>query len=81
MSRPDIELGAQMKAERLVFRRKPETEVRTHGEPDHDFEAGSERANLPDEVEPGVVYRDVEVRWRTTARIGPGQPARPAGSE
>jgi hypothetical protein len=45
----------------------PETDVRTHGQPEHDSESGSGRTNLPDSVEPGVVYRDVEVRWRTAA--------------
>jgi hypothetical protein len=29
----------------------------------------SERENLPDEVEPGVTYRDVAVRWRLSARL------------
>jgi hypothetical protein len=28
----------------------------------------SERRNLPDEVEPGVTYRDVEVGWIAQAR-------------
>jgi hypothetical protein len=34
-------------------------------------EGGShtERENLPDEVEPGVTYRDVHVRWRAAAEI------------
>jgi hypothetical protein len=34
-------------------------------------EGGShtERENLPDEVEPGVTYRDVRVRWRAGARL------------
>ncbi len=29
----------------------------------------SERENLPDEVEPGVTYRNVAVRWRLAARL------------
>jgi hypothetical protein len=38
--------------------------------------SGSERQNLPDEVEPGVTYRDVSVRWRAAARLRrkPDQP-------
>ena len=62
---PDIEIGAVVKAKRLRFRKKPETEVRVEG----DGGSGSERENLPDTVEPGVTYRDVEVRWRAAARL------------
>ena len=29
----------------------------------------SERENLPDEVDPGVTYRNVAVRWRLAARL------------
>jgi hypothetical protein len=73
---PDVEIGASAKAKRLRFRDKPRTDVELHGEvvePDRrddvDMTSGSERTNLPDEVEPGVTYRDVSVRWRATARI------------
>jgi hypothetical protein len=31
--------------------------------------AGSARENLPDEVEPGVIYRDIAVSWRVAARL------------
>jgi hypothetical protein len=62
---PDIEIGAVVKAKRLRFHKKPETEVRVEG----DGGSGSERENLPDTVEPGVTYRDVEVRWRAAARL------------
>jgi hypothetical protein len=31
--------------------------------------SGSERENLPEEVEPGVTYRDVRIRWRAAARM------------
>ena len=63
--RPDIEMGAVVKAKRLRFKRVPETEVDV-GE---DGESRSERENLPDEVEPGVTYRDVRVRWGAAARL------------
>jgi hypothetical protein len=58
-----------VKAKRLRFKRVPETEVEFGGEPEHDSESGSERKNLPEEVEPDVTYRDVEVRWRAAAKI------------
>jgi hypothetical protein len=73
---PDVEIGASVKAKRLRFRRKPKTKVDFHGELQEsggDGElrtaSGSERENLPDEVEPGVTYEDVRVRWRAAARL------------
>jgi hypothetical protein len=77
---PDIEIGAAVRARRLRFRRKPEVDVeiegRTHIHSDERIEdvelesdSHSERRNLPDEVEPGVTYRDVKVRWGAAARI------------
>jgi hypothetical protein len=72
----DVEIGASVTAKRLRFREKPKTQVEIHGElhePEGHGEletaSGSERQNLPDEVEPGVTYRDVRVRWRAAARL------------
>lgn len=72
----DVEIGASVKAKRLRFREKPRTKVEPHGEvrepggrEDLHTTSGSERQNLPDEVEPGVTYRDVRVRWRFAARL------------
>jgi hypothetical protein len=63
-------------AMRLRFREKPKTQVELHGELHEpkgggklETASGSERQNLPDEVEPGVTYRDVRVRWRAAARL------------
>jgi hypothetical protein len=80
--KPDVEIGAAASAKRLRFKRKPRVEVDTHAESEIDpelaramerieGEGGShtERENLPDEVEPGVTYRDVHVRWRAAAEI------------
>jgi hypothetical protein len=78
---PDVEIGAAVRAKKLRFRRKPKVEVTTHARHEIDpaladelqieGEAGSqtERENLPDEVEPGVTYRDVRVRWKAGARV------------
>jgi hypothetical protein len=78
----DVEIGASVKAKRLRFRGKPKTQVELHGElhePESHGEletaSGSERQNLPDEVEPGVTYRDVRVRWRTAARLKEESPS------
>jgi hypothetical protein len=76
---PDIEIGAVARARRLRFRRKPETEVKFEGrtrvrsddrieDVELETDSHSERRNLPDEVEPGVTYRDVEVGWIAQAR-------------
>jgi hypothetical protein len=78
---PDVEIGAAVRAKKLRFRRKPKVEVTTHARREIDpalaeevrieGEAGSqaERENLPDEVEPGVAYRDVRVRWKAGGSI------------
>ncbi len=72
----DVEIGASVKAKRLRFREKPKTQVELHGELDEpaghgelETTSGSERQNLPEEVEPGVTYQDVRVRWRAAARL------------
>jgi hypothetical protein len=76
---PDIEIGASAKARKLRFRQKPKTRVEFQGstrvrtderveEIELETEERSERHNLPDEVEPGVTYRDVEVGWAAQAR-------------
>jgi hypothetical protein len=77
---PDVEIGAAVRAKKLRFRRKPKVEVTTYAHREIDRrladevriegDAGShtERENLPDEVEPGVTYRDVRVRWKAEAR-------------
>jgi hypothetical protein len=59
---PDVEIAALVRAEELRFECKPEVVVRA-------AEAVSERENLPDEVEPGVTYRDIAVSWRVAARL------------
>ena len=76
---PDIEVGAGFRASKLRFRRKPSTDVEFTGrtrvrsddrveEVGLETDSDSERRNLPDEVEPGVTYGDVEVGWTARAR-------------
>lgn len=65
---PDIAIGAAARAKRVRFAAKPETSVRFAGSPQIASGTQSERENLPDEVEAGVTYRDVEVRWAAAAR-------------
>ena len=79
---PDLMIGAAVRARRLRFRKKPKAKVETRGRArfrpdleldDVEAESGShsERRNLPEEVEPGVTYRDVEVGWVAAARARP----------
>ena len=65
----DIEIGAAARAKRLRFNRVPETETSFETGPDGESDSHTERENLPEQVEPGVTYRDVRVRWRGGARI------------
>jgi hypothetical protein len=69
MEQPDIEIGAVVRAKRLRFNKKPETEIRFEGQPDVDSSSGSKRKNLPETVEPGKTYRDVLVGWRAAAKL------------
>ncbi len=66
---PDISLTAGAKARELRFERVPDTETRFWGQDERETESGTERENLPDEVERDVVYRNVRIRLKTTARI------------
>jgi hypothetical protein len=76
---PDIEIGAAMRARKLRFRSKPKADVEFEGhsrvrsddrieDVEIESESGSERHNLPEEVEPGVTYRNVEIGWAARAR-------------
>jgi len=77
--RPDVEVGASFKARKLRFRSKPKSNVQFDGrtrvrsderveDVELETDSVSERRNLPDEVEPGVTYRNVEVGWAAQAR-------------
>ncbi len=64
---PEIEIGADVKAKRLRFDSVPETDVQLHGD-ERSF-SRSDRENLPDEVEPGVEYGNIRVRWLAAAYL------------
>ena len=59
----DIEIGAAAKAKRLRFKRVPRTDVEFEASATDAAESHTVRENLPEEVEPGVNYRDVRVGW------------------
>jgi hypothetical protein len=66
---PDVEIHTGVRAEKLRFGIVPETRVRFEGEPAERSSSEVESENLPDEVEPGVTYRDARVRWSARSRI------------
>jgi hypothetical protein len=66
---PDVEIAAIFRADELRFECEPRTSVRVHSDSPAEAEYVSERDNLPDQVEPGVTYRDVSVAWRVSARL------------
>jgi hypothetical protein len=66
---PDVEISTSARARAVRFGIVPQTSVWFDGEPGVRSSSRSERENLPDEIEPGVTYRDIRVRWRAAARI------------
>jgi hypothetical protein len=58
-----------VRARELRFGTVPDVRAWFEGEPGVRASSHTERENLPDEVEPGVTYRDVAVGWRARARI------------
>ena len=66
---PDVEMSAVIRAKELRFECKPEVEVGAYSDSPASAESVSERENLPEELEEGVTYRDVAVRWRLSARL------------
>jgi len=66
---PDVEMRAAARAEEVRFECKPDVEVRAYSDSPASAESASSRENLPDEVEPGVTYRDIAVSWRVAARL------------
>jgi hypothetical protein len=65
----DVEAFTGVRARELRFGNAPETKVWFEGEPAERSSSRTERENLPEEVEPGVTYRDVKVRWQARSRI------------
>jgi len=65
----DIELEASVEAAELRFDEPPETGVRFFGEPEDEPASGSDRANLPEQVEPGVTYRNVRIDYRLATSL------------
>jgi hypothetical protein len=61
---PDLEIAVSARADEVRFECKPEVRVTAHANTPATAASVSERDNLPDDVQPGVTYRDVSVHWR-----------------
>ena len=75
---PDIEIWATVGCRELRFTRVPKTRTRFWGYPERESVSGTERENLPDEVESGVIYRNSGVRLRIASGLT-GRGSVPAG--
>lgn len=66
---PDVEVHTTFRADEIRFECKPKADVVAHSNKPAVAEWVSKRHNLPDEVEPGVTYRDVAVIWGVEVRL------------
>jgi hypothetical protein len=66
---PDVEIAATVRAKEIRYESKPDVDVRAYTDSPAVAESVSKRENLPDELEPGVTYRDFAVCWRLSARL------------
>ncbi len=66
---PDIALGADVKMSELHFEEVPDPEVDFRGSTRRNSVWKSERENLPDRVQEGVVYRDAEIQLRIATEV------------
>jgi hypothetical protein len=66
---PDVEIWATVACRELRFTRVPQTRTSFWGYPERESVSGTERENLPDEVESGVIYRNSGVRLRIASGL------------
>ena len=57
----DVAITAKVEAKELKFEAVPTPKVEFPGTPERKTEWSSERKNLPDEVQPNVIYRDIGI--------------------
>ena len=72
---PAIDFTADVKARELRFDEVPKAEVRFWGDPRRISVSGTERKNLPEEVQRGVGYRNVNVRLLVATELIDTDPA------
>jgi hypothetical protein len=66
-AQPDISITARVTADSLRFEKVPDPKVEFTGRPRRDTVWKSERENLPQQVQPGVTYRDIGITLRITS--------------
>ncbi len=64
---PDLSITARVTADSLSFEKVPNPKVEFTGRPRRDTVWQSERENLPEQVQPGVTYRNIGVTLRITS--------------
>ena len=60
----DISLTATVRMREIRFDATPQVRVEFSGQPERLTEDTTVRTNLPDKVQPGMVYRNVEIRLK-----------------
>ena len=64
---PDLSITARVTADSLRFEKVPNPKVEFTGKPRRETVWESERENLPQEVRPGVTYRNIGITLRITS--------------
>jgi hypothetical protein len=64
---PDLSITAHVTADSLRFEKVPDPKVEFTGKPRRDTVWQSERENLPQQVQPGVTYRNIGITLRITS--------------
>lgn len=67
---PDVEMQLLVRASEVRLECEPKVEIEVHADSPATAECDSSRENLPDQLTPGVTYRDIAVRWWAAARLG-----------
>ncbi len=60
----DVAITAKVEAKELKFEVVPNPKVEFPGTPERKTEWSSERKNLPDAVQPNVIYRDIGIKLK-----------------
>jgi len=63
----DLSITARVTARELRFEKVPQPRVEFTGRPRRDTVWEAERENLPEQVQPGVTYRDIGITLRITS--------------
>jgi hypothetical protein len=64
---PDLSITARVTADSLRFEKVPNPRVEFTGQPRRETVWKSERENLPEQVQPGVTYRNIGITLRITS--------------